>query len=187
MTKDLSSDDKGRARREELRTLIFAINDAFYNRVQGLNRSENRILRLLVGKKISMNPKMVPAHMLANRTPVRSFVLDIRMHQRNLLYFKSRRRSLEPELELHGLTLAELDAEWEKRVLAAIASQKKQNPSSDTQADGDETEDHPETAEPDLGTETALNQTDEQNIEEADDNPHPDEDPPGDADGLLAG
>lgn len=118
MTREPSGDDKGNARREELRAVVFALNDAFCERVQGLVGAEKRIVRLLVGKKISLNPKLVAAHMLASRTPVRSLKLDIRLHQRSILYFKSRRRSLEPALEAVGLSLAELDAEWEERVSA---------------------------------------------------------------------
>lgn len=106
-------DDKGSARREELQSVIFAVNDACYKSVQGLVAAEKRLFRLVAEQTISLNPKLVPAHMLANRTLVLSLKLDIRMHQRSILYFKARRRSLKPALEEVGLSLATLDTEWE--------------------------------------------------------------------------
>lgn len=106
------TDDNLSPRIKELKEVLFRLNDAMHDRILSLQKVQDSIVhRVLTGQQ-SMNPKVVENYKLADRTLARSLKLNIRIHQRNILYFKIRRRQLERDFAAAGAKMKDFDALW---------------------------------------------------------------------------
>jgi hypothetical protein len=96
----------------ELRDTLFRLNDAMRDRLMRLQAEEKAIFTRLRTGRLSLDAKRVDAYKLADRIPARSLRMNIRIHQRNLLYFNMRRRQLHGALTKLGADPAALEDQW---------------------------------------------------------------------------
>lgn len=107
-----SSHDSAQDRIQEIKRTIFALNDEFQIISGRLKQKELNLLHEVAQQKISLIQTRVEAYRLATKIFPRSMRVEIRIHQRTLLYLKMRRRQLAAELNSFGLKLEDVDHEW---------------------------------------------------------------------------
>lgn len=131
MSQESNEDDSRSQRVSEIREFVFCLNDELEKRLADLGLVENSIVRRVVSGQMSMNADKVPAYRLADRILARSLRLNVRLYQRNILYFSIRRRFVDKELRALGLSLEEIDREWweSRRALKANAVEQSVGPS----------------------------------------------------------
>ena len=112
MSSTIIDNDKRTERISELKGVLFRLNDAMHDRYIVLETVQNSIANRILSGQQSMNPKVVENYKLADRILARSLKVNVRIYQRNILYFKMRRRQIETDLKQLGITLHDFDAEW---------------------------------------------------------------------------
>jgi hypothetical protein len=101
-------------------------------RLGNLDQQESLLINRLVSGNLSLNAKAVEAYKLADRIFAKSLRLNVRIHQRNILYFNLRRRQLQEKLAAFGFSAEELDREWRAKATEQTADEPVPNsPDSD--------------------------------------------------------
>jgi hypothetical protein len=126
---DSQSNDSRSLRISELRETLFRLNDAMQQRLGGLEQLETLIVGKLASGNLSLNVKAVEAYKLADRILAKSMRLNIRIYQRNILYFNLRRRQLQEKLAAFGFSAEDLDREWRARGTEQTADDLPSSPS----------------------------------------------------------
>ena len=112
MNKDTPSESEHTDRISELRTTLIRLNEALEDCLGRLNCWENVVVDRLVRGELSLDAKRVDGYKLADRILNRSLKMNVRIHQRNLLYFSIRRRQLRRDLAAYGVDPDEVEREW---------------------------------------------------------------------------
>jgi hypothetical protein len=123
------SNDSLSLRISELRETLFRLNDAMQQRMRYLEHLESLVVEKLASGNLSLNVKAVEAYKLADRILAKSMRLNIRIYQRNILYFTLRRRQLLDKLAAFGVSAEELDREWRAKASGPIADDLPSSPS----------------------------------------------------------
>ncbi len=123
------SNDSLSLRISELRETLFRLNDAMQQRMRYLEHLESLVVEKLASGNLSLNVKAVEAYKLADRILAKSMRLNIRIYQRNILYFTLRRRQLLDKLAAFGVSAEELDREWRAKASAPKADGLPSSPS----------------------------------------------------------
>ena len=132
MSADNQTNDSRNLRISELRETLFRLNDAMVQRLGNLDQQESLLINRLVSGNLSLNAKAVEAYKLADRIFAKSLRLNVRIHQRNILYFNLRRRQLQEKLAAFGFSAEELDREWRAKATEQTADEPVPNsPDSD--------------------------------------------------------
>ena len=129
MSADSQINDSRNLRISELRETLFRLNDAMQQRLGGLEQLEALLIGKLTSGNLSLNAKAVEAYKLADRILAKSMRLNIRIYQRNILYFNLRRRQLQEKLAAFGFSAEELDREWRAKASAQKADDLPSGPS----------------------------------------------------------
>ena len=123
MSADSQTNDSRSLRISELRETLFRLNDAMVQRLGNLDQQESLLIDRLLSGNLSLNAKAVEAYKLADRIFAKSLRLNVRIHQRNILYFNLRRRQLQEKLAAFGFSAEDLDREWRAKATEQTADE----------------------------------------------------------------